>query len=172
MSADVDLGSYVNFYDEKQGRNIHLKHLGPVEVPFKQVTAVIAIPFTKDGKLTAVRLRHRGVDLAGGHVEPYETSPEQTLNREVMEEACMTVHGPMLADVIESDYLPDKPLYMLLYGVWVDELHEFVPNEEAAERVELSVDEFIDAYNFKGGSKLHMRQAVERAWELLQAARS
>lgn len=39
-------------------------HLGNKMLPkFEQVTSVAAIPFTNDGKLVAVNLRHRGLDL-------------------------------------------------------------------------------------------------------------
>lgn len=149
---------------EDKGKRVTFMYLGVVPVPpFSQVTAVFAIPFTDDGKLVAVRLRHRGLDLPGGHVEPDETSPEQTMHREVMEEAYMTVHSPVLAEVIESDYFAE-PSYMLGFGAWVDELQDFVPNDETSERVTVTVDEFIDQYS--AGDKQLMRRTIERAWRL------
>ena len=52
--------------------------------------------------IVAVRLCHRGLDLLGGHVESYETTPEQTMNREAMEEACITIRGPALVEGIDG----------------------------------------------------------------------
>lgn len=63
-----------------KGKQVTSKHMGVVRVPdFKHVTSVSVIPFTKDGDIVAVRLRHRGLDLPGGHVESTETTPEQTI---------------------------------------------------------------------------------------------
>jgi 8-oxo-dGTP pyrophosphatase MutT (NUDIX family) len=113
-----------------KGKQVTFKHTGAsVMPPFKNVTSVSVIPFMQDGQIVAVRLRHRGIDIPGGHVEPGETTPEQTMNREVMEEACMTVKNPILAEVIESDYF-EHPSFMLLYGAFVDELHNFTTTEE------------------------------------------
>lgn len=134
---------------------------------FKDVTSVSAIPFTSDGDIMAVRLRHRGIDLPGGHVEAAETTPEETMNREVMEEACMTIKNPVLAEVIESDFF-DHPSYMLLYGAYVDELYEFVPSTEASERVVLSQVSFLEQY--EAGDKELMRVAIETAWQQLRSS--
>jgi len=141
-------------------------HQGNFELPdFKTVTSVAAIPFTKDGRLVVVDLFHRGLDLPGGHVEPGETSPAQTMRREVMEEASMTVKNPVLVEVIESNYFDDHSSYMLLYGVYVDELLDFVVNDESSERVTVSVAEFIQRY--EAGDKVLMKKAVDDAWTLL-----
>jgi 8-oxo-dGTP diphosphatase len=134
--------------------------------PFEQVTAVFAVPFTKEGKIVAVNLFSRGYDLPGGHVDEGEKSPEETLRREVMEEASMTICGLVLSEVIESDYCDDRVSYLLLYAAFVDEIHEFVPNNESSERIEVSVDEFIAHYTV--GDKELTRIAIEHAWKLLQ----
>ena len=91
------------------------------------------MPFTKDGQLVVVNLRQRGLDLPGGHVEPYESTPWETMSREVMEEAYMTIEDPVLIDVIESDYYENCSSYMLLYAAYVSELFEFQANNEASE---------------------------------------
>ncbi len=119
------------------------------------------IPFTNEGNIIAVRLRHRGIDLPGGHVEPGETTPEETMNREVMEEACMTIRDTVLVEVIESDFF-ERPSYMLIYGAYVDKLLPFIPSDEASQRVELTRSEFIDQY--EAGNKRLMGVAVENAW--------
>jgi 8-oxo-dGTP diphosphatase len=148
-----------------KGRQVTFVHQGSSVMPdFKYVTSVSAIPFTESGNIIAVHLRHRGIDLPGGHVEPGELTPGETMNREVMEEACMTIRDAVLTEVIESDYFK-HPSYMLLYGAYVDELFDFVPSEEADERVELTRKDFIRQY--EAGSKKLMAIAVENAWREL-----
>ena len=151
-----------------KGKQVTFKHTGTSKLPdFKHVTSVSVIPFTEDGDIVAVRLRHRGLDLPGGHVEPDETTPEQTMNREVMEEACITIKHPVLAEVIESDYF-DHPSYMLLYGAFVDELRPFsTPEDELSDGREIvSQEEFIRQY--EAGNKELMIQAIQTAWQKLK----
>jgi hypothetical protein len=83
-----------------------------------------------------------------------------------MEEASMTIRDPVLAEVIESDYFDDHMSYVLLYAAYVDEIYEFVANNESSERIEVSVDEFIAHYTI--GDKGVVRTAIEHAWKLLQ----
>jgi 8-oxo-dGTP diphosphatase len=132
---------------------------------FEQVAAVFAVPFTKEGKIIAVNLFSRGYDLPGGHVDEGEKSPEETLRREVMEEASITIRGLVLSEVIESDYYDDRVSYLLLYAAFVDEMKDFVANSESSERIEVSVDEFIARYTV--GDKELTRIAIEHAWKLV-----
>lgn len=132
---------------------------------FSEVTGVIAICFTADGKLVAVNIRKRGWDLPGGHVEEGETDPITTLNREVMEEAYMTVTEPQLVEVIQSDYFDDRKSYMLVYAALVDEMLEFVPTDEVSARQAMDVEEFIDQY--QAGDKRLVRQAILEAKRML-----
>ncbi len=157
--------SYTTLVNSKQ---VTFTHLGPVQMPpFKDVTSVSVTPFTKDGNIVAVRLRHRGIDIPGGHVEPSETTPEETLRREVMEEAHMTIQKPVLIEAIGSDYF-DHPSYMLLYTAFVDKLHEFTLTDEMSyERIILSQEDFISQY--RAGDKRLMRLAVKAGWQQLQA---
>lgn len=136
---------------------------------FSQVTSVAAIPFTDDGKLVVVNLRHRGLDLPGGHVEPFETRPEETMSREVMEEASMTIRDSVLVDVVESDYFDDRKSYILIYAAYVDEFKEFAQNEESSERVIITVEDFIQQYT--AWDKALIYDAITRGWKLLQDAR-
>ncbi len=150
-----------------KGKQVIFKHIGITKLPpFKHVTSVSVIPFTDNGDIVAVRLRHRGLDLPGGHVEPGETTPEQTINREAMEEACITIKKLTLVDVIESDYFT-HPSYMLLYGAFVDTLHPFVtPDDEMSDgREVVSPDEFIRQY--KAGNKELMGRTLQTAWQKL-----
>lgn len=154
--------SYTQEIDDKL---VTFTYLGAVDVPFEHVTSVAAIPFTANGRLVAVRLRKRGLDLPGGHVETHETSVEQTLRREVIEEACMTIQSPVLVETIQSDYF-GTPSYMQLYAVLIDELHDFVPSDEASERVIISPEEYITQYT--AGNRALMWQAITKAQYLLQ----
>jgi 8-oxo-dGTP diphosphatase len=150
-----------------KGKEVTFTHRGvTVMPPFNKVTSASVIPFTKDGNIVTVRLRHRGIDIPGGHVEPHEKSPEETLNREVMEEACMTIQKPHLVEVVESDFF-EHPTFMLLYGAFINELHDFIPSAEASDRVILDQSEFIAQY--EAGSKQLMREAVKAAWESLRS---
>ena len=152
-----------------KGKPVTFKHIGAKIMPsFKDVTSVSVIPFTKEGNIVAVRLKHRGLDLPGGHVEPGETTPEQTMNREVMEEAGVTISSAALVEVIQSDYY-DHPSYMLLYGAVVDEFHEFTAtDEEMSEGREIvSQAAFIERY--QAGNKELMQQAIQSAWQTLQS---
>ncbi len=79
--------SYVAFVKSKQ---VTFKHLGQDHTPpFESMTSVSVVPFLKNGDIVAVRLRHRGLDIPGGHVEPDEKNPIETMNREALEEACI-----------------------------------------------------------------------------------
>lgn len=148
-----------------KGRRVTFMHQGARTMPdFKHVTSVSTIPFTETGNIMAVRLRHRGIDLPGGHVEPGEQTPEETMSREVMEEACMTIRNAILAEVIESDYF-EHPSYMLLYGAYVDELFDFVASDEASERIEITREDFIEQY--EAGNKKLIAIAIENAWRQL-----
>ena len=113
-----------------------------------------------------VNLHHRGLDLPGGHVEAYESTPEETMNREVMEEACMTVRAPILVDVVSSDYFQDRLSYMLFYAVYVDELKEFIPNDESSERLVIDRGDFLRQYT--AWDKDIMNDTIASAWRLLQ----
>jgi 8-oxo-dGTP diphosphatase len=94
---------------EINGKQTTFTHKGISAMPlFKQVTSVMVVPFTKEGLIVAVRLRNRGLDIPGGHVEKHERSPEETLRREIMEEACMTIFEPQMTEIIETDYFGIK----------------------------------------------------------------
>ncbi|HEX8762191.1 MAG TPA: NUDIX domain-containing protein [Candidatus Saccharimonadales bacterium] len=151
-----------------KGKTVTFTHIGATAKPlFKDVTSVSVIPFTKDGDIVAVHLKHRGLDLPGGHVEPGETEAEQTIHREAMEEAGITVTHPVLIEVIESDYY-EHQTYMLLYSAFVHEFHEYEPGDyEMSEGREIvSQDEFIERY--EAGNKKLMKQAIQSAWQILK----
>lgn len=138
------------------------------EPDFKHVTSVAVVAFTNDGRIVAVDLVKRGIDLPGGHVEPGETSALQTLRREVMEEASMTIQDPILVEAIQSDYFDDRHSYMLIYAAFVDELLEFTENHESIRRVILTKEELLAAYT--AGDTAILEHVVDVGWKLLTDA--
>ncbi len=108
------------------------------------------IPFTADGKIVAVNIINRGVDIPGGHIDNNETAI-QAMQRETLEEAQISVENPVLIDVwrltsINAELgLLQKP-YLLLYKADVVSIKDFVPNEEVHERLILQPDDFIAKY--------------------------
>ena len=133
--------------------------------PFSKVTSVCVIPFTNEGKIVAVRLKNRGLDLPGCHVEKHEKTPEETLRREVMEEAYITIKKPVLIEIIESDYFgpnPHEASYMLIYAAYVDEMFDYKTTDEIAyERIITDKPSFIKEY--EAGDKNVMEDVINRA---------
>ncbi len=108
-----------NYKIDVRGKLYNLKLLGNSKMPdFDKVSSASALIFDKDGLILGVRLKNRGLDIPGGHTEPGDLNPEETLRREVMEEASATIKDIKLLEVIESDFFgstPEKASYMLIY---------------------------------------------------------
>ncbi|MCB9823244.1 NUDIX domain-containing protein [Candidatus Nomurabacteria bacterium] len=138
--------------------------------PFSKVTSVSVIPITETGEMIAVRLKNRGLDIPGGHVEKHEKSPEETLHRELMEEANVTVKDIKLAEVIRSNYFGDAvedASYMLIYVAKVDEILDFTLSYEMSyERVIISPEEFIR--NYSAGDQDFMHDIIKQAYKNLK----
>ena len=148
-----------------KGKQCNLRLLGSSYVPdFEKVTSVAGLIFDNDSIL-AVRLKNRGVDIPGGHTEAYDKSPEETLKREVLEEASATIRDLKLLDVIESDYLGSEPnqlTYMLIYSAKLDQLLPYDETDEVAcERLRLPKESFLELYT--GGNKALMKALVKNA---------
>jgi len=113
------------------------------------IISVHALPLMDDKKVVVVNVRSRGIDIVGGHVEPNETSALETLNREIGEEAQMTIKDSVLVDVLEirSELIKEKDRkYIVLYTAHADKFNEFIANEEISERLILSIDIFAEKY--------------------------
>ena len=132
--------------------------------PLKQTITAHCIPVTDDGKVVAVDVINRGVDMPGGHIDEGETA-EDAMHRETHEETYVTVDEPVLIDVwkLSSDNerigLTEKP-YLLLYAAKVKSIEDFVPNEEVGERLVLTPDEFVSRYF---GDKAQAQRMVAQA---------
>lgn len=148
------------------GREVTFSKDGTDNVPpFSKVTSVSVIPMTESGEIVAVRLKNRGLDIPGGHVEKHEKTPEETLNRELMEEANVTVKDLKLVEVIKSNYFGDRPedvSFMLIYVAKVDEILDFTLSDEMSyERVITSPEKFIQDY--EAGDKDFMSGILKNA---------
>lgn len=154
------------------GRNVTFSKVGIQKIPdFSKITSVSVIPITETGEIVAVRLKNRGLDIPGGHVEKYEKTPDETLHRELMEEANVTVKDIKLVEVIRSNYFgnDDKDSsYMLIYVAKVDEILDFTLSDEMSyERAIISADEFIRDY--KAGDQEFMNDIIQHAFKILSA---
>lgn len=148
-------------------RMVTFTYIGTEEVPpFELVTSASVLAFTNEGKLIAVNTKKRGVDLPGGHVEPHEIDPLETLKREIMEEAYIAIHSPELVEVIESDYFSDRKSYMLIYVACVDNIGTFIPTDEISERLIVNPKEFIELY--RGNDKPYMTELINESWKKLE----
>jgi len=125
--------------------------LGIKDVPTdNQVITAACVPITSNNEVIAVNVIGRGVDIPGGHIDLGETSID-AMHRETYEEALIKVDEPILIDVLRvtSDDKRlglDKKPYMLIYAAKVQELKEFIVNEEISERLILSQEQFTSLY--------------------------
>lgn len=155
-----------NYNNVINGIDVTFSKVGTDNVPpFSKVTSVSVIPITESGEIVAVRLKNRGLDIPGGHVEKHEKTPEETLHRELMEEANVTVKDLKLVEVIKSNYFGDKPedvSFMLIYVAKVDEIYDFTLSDEMShERVITTPKEFIK--NYEAGDKEFMNEILKNA---------
>lgn len=147
------------------GASIEATPLGVVYIPSVQETvSAHCVPFTNDGEIIAVNIIGRGIDIPGGHIDDSETAFD-AMQREAREEAQISVGNPVLADVwrlasTNSELgLSQKP-YVLIYTADVQSIDEFIPNDEADERLILQPEEFIT--NYFGDAQM-ARIMVDRA---------
>jgi 8-oxo-dGTP pyrophosphatase MutT (NUDIX family) len=132
-------------------------------IDFEQITCVVVLPFTLDGKLVTVRLK-RGLDIPGGHVQAHETSIEQVAHRETLEEAAVTLDELYITGIIESDYFgsqPEELTYIVVVSAFAREIRPFTPNDEALERLIITPHEFLTEYQVTNNEM--MRKMIDDA---------
>lgn len=116
--------------------------LDDVLPPRELITSALALAF-HEGNFLMTNLHQRGWDIPGGHIEPGE-APEQTMRREVMEEAAVEL-GPvrllgyqrirLLGDVPEGYRYPQPDSFQVLYIGTVAKILPFSPTAEASARI-------------------------------------
>jgi 8-oxo-dGTP pyrophosphatase MutT (NUDIX family) len=133
--------------------------------PLSETLTAHCVPITDDGKVVAVNIIGRGIDVPGGHIDPGETALE-AMEREAMEEAWISVGQPVLIDVwkLKSQDvrlgLDEKP-YLLLYAARVETMLDFTPTDETSERLILEPDEYVSRYfGDKNQAKKMITQAL------------
>ncbi len=109
--------------------------------PRHLITSAVALAF-HEGTFLMTNLHQRGWDIPGGHIDPGET-PEETMRREVMEEAAVEL-GPMrlfgyqrirlLGEVPAGYRYPAPASYQVFYIGQVTTILPFAPTTEASDR--------------------------------------
>jgi ADP-ribose pyrophosphatase YjhB (NUDIX family) len=116
----------------------------PFRPPPAETTQALGICFTAESRIVLVTLNDTGWTLPGGTVEPGETL-EQTLAREVHEEACARVLACAYIGCQRVEHLDDDhaPYYQTRFWARV-ELESFEPVHEMTARRLVRPGEFLD----------------------------
>jgi 8-oxo-dGTP pyrophosphatase MutT (NUDIX family) len=149
------------------GRSYRVSWFDPPFVPPPQeTTQALGICFTREGEIVLVTLDGSAWSLPGGTIEPGETL-EQTLVREVREEAC--------ARVLQSRYIGCQRVeeldrdrasyYQTRFWAGV-ELDQFTPAHETTGRILVAPGDFLDTLWWGGETTatliLERGAAIER----------
>lgn len=124
------------------GHLVKLTWMSAAAPPSKDVTSVHAVCFY-EGNIMLVRVKARGFNLPGGHVEAGET-PEEALRRECLEEGC--VEGrvrPVGTIEVSHEHNPNfdpagkYPLigYQVFYRLDITARHPFTRENECTARI-------------------------------------
>jgi len=146
-----------------------LSWLDPATVPERRdVSVVMVVPFTVDGRVVVARLR-RGVELPGGHVQPEDRSLEDAARREAWEEARITLGRLAVAQVIRVDYLTDPPStsHIVVFTGRVLRMAPFDRAHESLARMVVPSEDFIDHYGT--GSRDDRRVLIAEAGAALRS---
>ncbi len=134
------MNAYENIDD-----NIKIKWIEGYELTDDDIyTQVSAYVFDDSGKMLIVKNEEEDTwTIPGGHPKNFETS-EETLKREMMEEACITLKNIKYLGAVEV-IEKDRSYYQLRYVANVDNLKPFKQEMEISERLFVGLDE-LDKY--------------------------
>lgn len=129
------------------GRDINTLWTSGTDLPrTQQVRQVSGVCLTANGKLVLVSEAGTNWNLPGGHPESGE-APEETLARELLEEACAEVSACRLMGWQRIDD-PREPAYLHLRSVARVRLQTFNPGHEIRHRRLVSPQEFLSALSW------------------------
>lgn len=110
-----------------------------LDVTGKKVTQVSGYVFDDEGKLLIVHNDETNTwTIPGGHLEPNETR-EETLTRELMEEACVTLKDINYLGAVEV--VENETYYQTRYTAHINEVLPFKQEWEINERKFVTIDE-------------------------------
>lgn len=125
---------------------------------YRQVSGYI---FNEKGQILIVK--NDAWVFPGGHPEKGETQLE-TLTREIMEEACVTVkdiHYVGAVEVVENG----ETYYQLRYTAKLDEILPFVKEWETSERAFIDMEELLKYVPWaKGTTCQEQLKSVKKVW--------
>jgi 8-oxo-dGTP pyrophosphatase MutT (NUDIX family) len=133
----------------------------PFQPPLTETTQALGICFTPEQQIVLVTWNNSQWSLPGGTVEPGETL-EQTLARELLEEACAdvlaaTYIGCQRVEELEHDAAP--PYYQTRFWARV-QLRRFTPEHEMTGRRLVAAEHFLSTLYW--GSEATARLILER----------
>jgi len=126
-------------------------------------------------RLLVVRHRQRGFDIPGGHHEAHET-PEETLQREVLEEACVVICAPLrlgsvLVTRVEASAVSKYPGFAQMRFFVADIRTQllFRPTDEIDQRIFVRAEDMAYVHSswnkvFQQAldSAVHLRSSIEQ----------
>ncbi len=127
------------------GRPIEIKWIETKALPANIAVSQVA-GFCFDGqKRVAIIKNEHGWGFPGGHPEKGESN-EETLQREVAEEACLSVKNPELIGYVEvkdpeNNSVEGKHYLQLRYLAEADKINDFKKEFESSERMFVPVEE-------------------------------
>lgn len=148
---------------EKVAENVYMKWIEGFNFENKKYTQVSGYIFDNDNNMVIVKSENW--TIPGGHPEKGET-PLETLNREVMEEACITIKDIKYlgaVEVVENG----NTYYQLRYTAHVDEILPFKKEWEVSAREFVSLSNLQDYIAWANGkSFINQIESAKIVWNI------
>ena len=110
--------------------------------PLDQITQVSSMCFTSVNQIALISTDGKRWNIPGGHPEPKE-SLEQTLRREVLEEACCEIYDPFLLGWQHVRDIQDNSVHFQMRYFCRIRIQPFDPKHEIRHRKFVRPDEFL-----------------------------